>query len=112
MHSIRRIITGSRTSWIVLVLFAIGAGVLLSLNTSEAQTAPATGLPASAESARVAELREQLPSADTTSALVVFEREGDELTDADLTAIEERAADLTDLSSADRLPPATVADDG
>ena len=109
MQRIIRVITGRTTSWVVLVGALLAAGAVFGLGSgSEAETAPGVGLPDSAESAQVASLQEKLPGADTTSALLVFSRDGDKLTDDDLAAITEVSANLSD----DFLPPAAVSDDG
>jgi putative drug exporter of the RND superfamily len=99
MQRIIAVITGRRTSWIVLVGALLAAGAVV-------------GLPDSAESAKVAALQQQLPGADSTSALLVFSRDGDRLTDDDLAAIAETGAQLGELSSSDFIPPAAVSDDG
>lgn len=112
MQRITRFITARSTSWIVLVgalLATVGVFALGSGSTSE--SAPGNGLPDSAESVRVAELQETLPSADSTSALLVFSRDGDALTDADLEAIDIAGTRLAELSLDGFVPPASVSDD-
>jgi len=112
MSSLLRFITAARTSWIVLVvalgasaaLFAVGSG-------NNEQTAPPVGLPDTAESVQVEKLQEQLPSAEGTSALLVFTREGGTLDDADIAAIAERSAELAELSAEGFVPPPAVSDD-
>lgn len=112
MQRIITIITGRRTSWMVLVGAVLAAGAIFGLGSgNDSETSPGVGLPESAESAQVAALQEKLPAADTTSALVVFSRDGDELTDDDLAAIAEVATKLTELSSDGFIPPAAVSDD-
>ena len=113
MQRIRNIITGRRTSWIVLVGALLAAGAVFGVDSgSEDETAPGVGLPDSAESAQVAALQENLPGADSTSALLVFSRDDAKLTDDDLDAIAAVGAALADTSSADFIPPASVSDDG
>jgi putative drug exporter of the RND superfamily len=76
MSALLRFITSAKTSWIVLVLAALAAAALFALSGSEeSETAPSVGLPDSAESVQVDQLREQFPSADGTSALLVFASE-------------------------------------
>src|SRR5690349_13717258 len=107
MQRITNIIAGRRTSWIVLVGTLLVAGAIFVLGSgSSDETAPGVGLPDSAESARVAAFQDQLPGADATSALLVFSRDGDTLTDADLSAIADVATALTDTSSEGFVPPA------
>lgn len=106
-------ITARRTSWIVLMAAALAAGMLFAWGTgSEAETSPGNGLPASAESARVDAALATLPDADTTSALLVYARDGAELTDPDVAAIASAGQRLADLADGGVVPPATVSDDG
>ncbi len=113
MRRLTTFITARKTSWIVLVsallmtvaVFALGSGV-------DSDTSPGVGLPDSAESAQVAAAQELLPSADSTSALLVFSRDGAELTDADIEAITATASELGEFSSADFLPPPSFSEDG
>jgi len=112
MQRLTRFITAKRTSWIVLVVAFLAAGAVFALGSgSDAETSPGVGLPESAESARVAALQEQLPAADQTSALIVFSRDGDRLTDDDLAAIAAASADLADLTPDGFVTPPTVSDD-
>jgi RND superfamily putative drug exporter len=113
MQRITNLITGRRTSWIVLVgAFLLAAAIFTLGSGSDAETSPGVGLPESAESAQVAALQDELPDADATSALVVFSRDGDRLSDADQSAIAEAGAALADISSGGFVPPASLSDDG
>jgi RND superfamily putative drug exporter len=113
MHRLSTFITAKKTSWIVLVItVAISAAIFALGSGSTGESSPGVGLPASAESARVAALQADLPAADATSALLVFGRDGDELTDADIAAITANAGALADLSVDGFVPPPTVSDDG
>lgn len=113
MQRIRDVITGRRSAWAVLLVTLLAAGALFALGSQgESGGAPANGLPDTAESARVDALLAQLPSADSTSALIVFSRDGYRLTDSDLAAIEARKAALIDLAASPVLPPLSVSDDG
>ncbi|MGZ0711923.1 MMPL family transporter (plasmid) [Coraliomargarita sp. W4R53] len=113
MSHIVRFITSAKTSWIVLVLAALAAGALFSLGGGEeSESAPTVGLPDSAESVQVQQLQEELPSADGTSALIVFAAD-DELTAEQLATIEQKSyGELADLSSDGFVPPAQISDDG
>ena len=112
MQRLTRFITARKTSWIVLVtallatvaVFAAGSG-------SEEETSPGVGLPDSAESAQVAVLQEDLPGADASSALLVFSRDGDNLTEDDIAAITSVTVDLADISLDGFVPPPSVSDD-
>ncbi|MFM9878227.1 MAG: MMPL family transporter [Rhodoglobus sp.] len=113
MHRLTTFITARRTSWIVLVTFLLATGAIFAIGSgSTGDTSPGVGLPDTAESAQVAALQDELPSADSTSALVVFSRDGAKLTDDDIAAVTAAAADLASVSKDDFVPPPTVSDDG
>ncbi|CAN5531574.1 MMPL family transporter [soil metagenome] len=113
MRRLTTFITARRTSWIVLVLAALAAGAVFTLGSGAAgESSPGVGLPVSAESARAAAAQEQLVDDDSTSALIVFSRDGAKLTDADIDAVGAAATDLADFSNADFVPPPTLSDDG
>lgn len=114
MAGLLRFITSAKTSWIVLVLAALAAGALFALaGGEESETAPGVGLPDTAESVRVDALREEFPSADGTSALLVFASDDGELSSETLAAIDAKAfGELADLSSDGFVPPAQVSEDG
>ena len=98
----------------VLVLTVLAAGALFALSGGEkTTTAPTAGLPDSAESAQVEKLLEEFPSADATSALLVFHRDSGALTDDDLATINALPfGELTDLAVDDFVPPAQLSEDG
>jgi len=113
MQRLTRFITAKKTSWIVLVTALLAAGAVFALGSgAEGETSPGVGLPDSAESAQVAALQEDLPGADATSALLVYSRDGAELTDADILAITERTTELADLSLDGFVPPPSVSEAG
>ncbi len=114
MAGLLRFITSAKTSWIVLVLAALAAGALFALaGGEESETAPGVGLPDSAESVQVDALREEFPSADGTSALLVFASDDGELSAETLAAIDAKAfGELAELSSDGFVPPAQVSEDG
>ena len=113
MHAVTRFITSRRTSWIVLVVAGLLAGGIFALGSgSEGELSPGVGLPDSAESSRATALQETLDGADSTSALLVFSRDGDVLSDADLAAVVERSDELAGLAAGGFVPPPTVSDDG
>jgi len=112
MHSLSRFITSRATSWIVLVMAALAAGAIFAMGSgSEGETSPGVGLPDTAESARVQALQQDLPGADSTSALFVYSRDGGTLTETDLADITEASARLSDYALDGFVPPATVSDD-
>ncbi|WP_150307416.1 MMPL family transporter [Planctomonas psychrotolerans] len=112
MQRLIEFITARKTAWIVLVVAAaLSAAVFAVGSGSSAETAPGVGLPDSAESARVAALQESLPGADATSALLVFSRDGEVLSAADISAVTAAAADLSAESLDGVVPPPTVSED-
>ncbi len=89
-------LTGPVTKWIVLVAVMVLAGLLGSLGSNLADVKDneqSSWVPASAESTRVAnELSEEI-NPNEIPTLVVYHREGG-LTDADLAAMDEHAAEI------------------
>ena len=113
MRRLTTFITARRTSWIVLVGAFLLAGAIFALGSGSGEdTSPGVGLPESAESARAAAAQKDLPSADSTSALFVYSKDGAELSDSDLEAITETTTGLADLSLDGFVPPPSVSDDG
>jgi len=113
MRRLTTFITARRTSWAVLLLAVLGAGLVFAVGSgADGDSSPGVGLPASAESARVAAAQDDLPGADGTSALFVFSRDGATLTDSDLAAVQSAAGELVEYSSDGFVPPPTISDDG
>jgi RND superfamily putative drug exporter len=113
MHRVTTFLTARRTSWIALVGALLIAGAVFALGSGSAgDTAPGVGLPASAESARVAAAQQNLPGADGTTALFVFSRDGDDLDDTDVAAVKTASEALADFSRDGAIPPPTTSDDG
>lgn len=113
MRRLTDFLTARSTSWIVLVVAFLATAAVFALGSgSNSESAPGVGLPSSAESVRVSELQKELPSADSTSAILVYSRGGDALTAADLTAVNDAGTNLAALSTDGFVPPATIADDG
>lgn len=113
MHRLSTFITAKKTSWIVLLVALAASAAIFSIGSgSSGETSPGVGLPDSAESARVAAAQQKLPAADSTSALLVFSRDGDKLSDADLAAVTAASTSLADESLDGFVPPPTVSDDG
>ncbi|RFA17945.1 MMPL family transporter [Subtercola boreus] len=113
MRRVTDSVSGKFTAWIVLALAIVAAGILFATApTSSGTVAPTAGLPATTQSAQVAELQKQLPNSDAGFALVVFDRAGTVLTEADRAAIAGRSAALAPESLAGQLPPAQYSDDG
>jgi len=114
MARLLRFITARTTSWIVLVVTALAAGALFAAGSgADGGAAPPIGLPDSAESVQAAQLQESLPSADGTSALLVYSADDGELTESDLATITTTAfGPLAELSSDGAVPPPSLSDDG
>jgi RND superfamily putative drug exporter len=113
MKRLTDFLTARATSWIVLVVAFVAAAAIFALGSgSDSETGPGAGLPATSESVLVTEAQKDLPRADTTSALLVFNRDGDDLTSADIAAVTNASVSLADLSSEEFVPPPTVSDDG
>ncbi|WP_432487923.1 MMPL family transporter [Kineococcus sp. SYSU DK018] len=87
-RTLGRVVTGRTSAWLVLAVALLLAGAV-AVGKGEAPPSQAGGtrLPASAESARAAQLLEGLPGEQTAPALVVWTREdGAALTGADTGA--------------------------
>ena len=113
MYRLRTFITARRTSWIVLVGALLAAGAIFAVGSgTDEGTLPGIGLPDSAESAQAAAAAEALPGSDLTVALVVFNRDGDTLSDSDTAAIAEASLDLSTFSAEGFVPPPVFSDDG
>jgi RND superfamily putative drug exporter len=114
MTTIARFLSGRLTAWLTLGLSVVVVGLLFALvPAGESDSFPDAGLPATTESARVAALLDEFPSADATVGILVWDRnDGAELTDDDLAAIGDRAASLADLSTAPEAVRPQSSDDG
>ncbi|TDN91637.1 MMPL family transporter [Microbacterium sp. BK668] len=114
MNGFLRFLTSAKTSWIVLVLAAMFAGGFFALGSgADSETAPTVGLPDSAESVQVEKLLEDFPSADATSAILVFQADDGALSDETLGTINDKAmGELADFAPDGFVPPAQVSDDG
>ena len=79
---------GRLGAWLVIVVALLAGGAVIA-GAGETRTSndPTAALPAAAESTRVAELQRQLPSGRTNTALVVYSRGGQALTEADTAVI-------------------------
>ncbi|WP_316300525.1 MMPL family transporter, partial [Clavibacter michiganensis] len=113
MRSIARFVSARRTAWMALVIAAAAVAALFAfLPKAEADAFPPSGLPESNQARQVGELLERFPSADTTVGILVFSRDGAALTDADTTAIAQRAEALAAESIAPRAVVPQASDDG
>jgi len=114
MSGLLRFITSAKTSWVVLLVTVFAAGALFALSGGEeSETAPTAGLPDSAESVQVDKLLEEFPSADSTSALLVFASDDGALSDETLAEIDAKVSGVfTEFALDGFVPPAQVSDDG
>lgn len=103
-------LVGPRRSWLVVLLALVLAGLALTLSPEPSTSDDtASNLPASAESARAADLLAGLPAAQDAPAIVVFSRAGG-LEPSDLGAVERVAGRLADVASEDVAGPIPAED--
>ncbi|RKE23690.1 MMPL family transporter [Streptomyces sp. TLI_171] len=84
-------------AWLVLLLTVVGLGAVFALGPSDATTTEATGasLPASSQSAEVAEIVKSFPAGAVAPAIVVFSNtDGSPLTAAQQELVSQRSASL------------------
>ncbi len=113
MLFITRFITGKRTAWAVLLGTVVAVGLLFALlPANQTEDFPAAGLPETSQAAQVTELLAQFPSADQTAAIVIWSRDGADLTAADRTAITAAAENLGAASITPRAATPQFSDDG
>jgi RND superfamily putative drug exporter len=79
---------------IVILALAGAMGVTSALGEATRTAASTDQLPVDSDSAKAAQLRERLPEAKGSTAVVLFTREGGRLSTADVAAIETRAREL------------------
>lgn len=105
-----RFITGRAPAWIILVLTVLVAGGLFALGSGASGTqTPESGLPDAAESARAAAIVDDLDDGDSSTALLVYAREGGQVDEEDVAAIQQRLPELAEYGQA--VPP-QLAEDG
>ncbi|WP_284233869.1 MMPL family transporter [Arenivirga flava] len=110
-----RFVTGRAPAWIVLVLTVLVAGGLFALGTGASGTqTPESGLPDASESARAAAIVDDLDDGDSSTALLVYTREGagregGTVDEADLAAIRQTLPALGEFGQP--VPP-QLAEDG
>ncbi len=106
MDRVARILVGRVSSWVVVLAALAAAGALIAFQP-EARTAEeaTAGLPASAQSTRVAELQRTLPSGELNPALVVYSRSGQPLSSNDIAAIRAQQATLRPLALGGAVSP-------
>lgn len=103
--------TGRRSSWVVLLLSFLLAGLVIGLGSGVESSGDApNSLPDDAESARAAAALEEFPGSDTLPAVVVFARDGDQLSEADLGAVASASQRLGEVVDAEASPPIPAPD--
>ncbi|MBF4460923.1 MULTISPECIES: MMPL family transporter [unclassified Rathayibacter] len=112
MTPLARLVRSRRSAWLTVIAAALAIGALFAFLPQGSDSGfPASGLPDSAESARVAALLDQFPSADTTAGIVLWERP-DGLTGEDREAIAQRATALAARSTTPQAVHPQFSDDG
>jgi RND superfamily putative drug exporter len=95
-----KLLTGKRTFWAMILLGITAAGLTFGpLSVAKSDSSPTSGVPAWAQSSKVTELQKDLPGADASSAIVLYQS-GRALTDADKTYILDAQKRLMSFSSA------------
>ncbi|WP_285739492.1 MMPL family transporter [Kitasatospora phosalacinea] len=101
-------------AWLVLLLTVLGLGAVFALGPSDATTTEATGasLPASSQSAKVAEIVKSFPAGAVAPAIVVFSNtDGSPLTAAQQELVSQRSASLATLGLAPEVARPQVVED-
>src|SRR6478735_1236268 len=104
MRVLQFLVSRKLVAWLTLVVAVLVSGALFALLSGPADDSfPSAGLPSSVESAQVADLLDDGPNSDATTALFVFDREdGGTLSDAQTSAVAEAATRLADESTTPR----------
>jgi RND superfamily putative drug exporter len=79
---------------IVVLALAGAMGVVSAVGEAQRTSASTDALPIGSDSAAALEMRDRLPEAEGSTAVVVFSKDSGTLTDADLTAVEGRVAQV------------------
>ena len=114
MNKIIGFTTGKRTFWVMILLGLVAAAVTFGpLSVAKSATSPTSAVPAWAQSSQVTELQKELPGADSTSAIVLFQSEA-ALSEADKQFAAESQKRLMDFSNAagQFTPPPSFSKDG
>jgi putative drug exporter of the RND superfamily len=109
-----RLVTGRRMRWVVVAfwLAVVFATLPLANRIGEVEdNGTRAFLPGSAESLEVLDLQEQFASTGSTTAIIVFQREGG-LTDEDRTLVQANAGELAAASESFRVVDPIPSEDG
>jgi RND superfamily putative drug exporter len=105
-------VLGRVTKWLVLAAgLALSAAALLLVGTATTATSPVAGLPASADSTKVVELQQQLPSSNVEPLIVVATATSGTLSTPDREAVAALAKRLAPLAVGGQASPAKISDD-
>jgi RND superfamily putative drug exporter len=107
------LVTGRRTAWAMAVLPLLLAGLFIGL-VGEAENEPGVtdGLPRGAESTAAAELRDQLPEDDGSTAVVLLTRDSGEFGPQDVGGLTEAVQRAGEQAGLPPGSPAQVSEDG
>ncbi|MBI5161673.1 MAG: MMPL family transporter [Micrococcales bacterium] len=100
-RALAAVVSGRRSAWVVLIGCLVAVGAVFALSPQPATDGvPTTGLPASAESQRVADLSDAFPGTPTVPAVLVWSTDRSvALTASEQRAVASRAASLAALGS-------------
>lgn len=103
--------SGKHSAWVVLLLSFLLAGLVMGLGTQVAASEDApNSLPDEAESAQAARALEDFPGSDTLPAVAVFARDGEQLSEEDLAAVQQTAGRFSEVVDAPVSPPIPAPD--
>lgn len=109
MGRIAQLVTRRWVAGILALVAILGSGAVIGLVGQAAQPDTSTAqLPLGSDARDAAELRSQLPEDEGSAAVVLFSRDDERLSEADLATVTERAAALPGAVGA----PPTVSEDG
>ena len=101
------------TKWVVVAVgLALSVAALLLIGAATTATSSIATLPASADSTKVAELQQQLPSSNVEPVIVVVTTSSGTLSTQDRKAVGTLAERLAPLAVGGRTSPAKISDDG
>ncbi|MEV0215579.1 efflux RND transporter permease subunit [Micromonospora sp. NPDC050695] len=114
MSVFTRVARGRFAAWLTVAAAVVVSAAVLGLPRPD-NPAPvsATGLSVSWESTQVQRLQDQLPSSEVQPAIVVVSRDdGGALSEADRSAVGDRAGDLARFAAGGQVSPAQLSPDG
>ncbi|KAB1943272.1 MMPL family transporter [Micromonospora sp. ALFpr18c] len=114
MSVFTRVARGRFAAWLTVAAAVVVSAAVLGLPRPD-NSAPvsATGLSVSWESTQVQRLQDQLPSSEVQPAIVVVSRDdGGALSEADRSAVGDRAGDLARFAAGGQVSPAQLSPDG